>query len=870
MSLEVFQYPLKKVGLHIDFLRLRCGAEETFHRGIEKLKASPSEASEPPSVFIAFAEWDAVVMLPCTRLYPPGLNQLYGTPEIATAIAGNAGYFSYLWAHPINDGFEDKLVRFESSGIGTLISLRFEDWVRNKFGLAAELLICDAVQEKLRQQENDGIEAVVANTLGWNDVAVLLHASKNEQQLTKILSWMRILTLHDLLGQEWLAGMDTSCVTDDESRLPIFAASYTHLIGSYEQYENATLRFGSLREEIIAAKLLVRVPASFEPEVRRTIAPYLGIPPDGHLVEHMPSEMGHYSFSANISELAKSDDAAQLINLLRHTRATIGKLGGGTAGTYAETSTVFTFVERQEGIESLVKPGINQELNDEIEALALVLKNLPENLAIRGASPMTIHRFATVMITLLDHLSDPVRSSAVHHAATFIRTLADRIGTLNRESIDDLCQVCEVAIGQAIDGIAQFQHDANSIGLSGRGGYTRLIGAIEMFTRDLFVGLGIKQEPPLITFGLRTGSPGSLDRFQIDIPFRVVFTPSDWYILLHEVGHLCWVESFGWMSESLATYEALSREIALNRPNLAAEEPEKFDKTVRTEFLSTRSIVRELFPNLVVFRLACGEDLKRFDLLSMHHVLRRSSTDDGTRSMLIGVVLHVLLGVITDASAATAKTDRGDVHRTRAWWQGWGDWRARLTTDRNAGRGQIKELVQDAVNSMSEVLAELGRTSLHLNVNDKQKILSSESFRDAAVDAIFSVVEVLALAGGQFTDTASPGAKLFHDVQNAIDAAVAVQHDYSDWRYDFATWLGSGEVFAMVPTGYVWLSLLIDAEEELRPRSSAEFMVSQLSIVLAMWHRAVTSRGSGSTDEAIRKLNHIKMLGYIQSLPPSD
>ena len=133
------------------------------------------------------------------------------------------------------------------------------------------------------------------------------------------------------------------------------------------------------------------------------------------------------------------------------------------------------------------------------------------------------------------------------------------------------------------------------IGLSGRGGYTRLIGAIEMFTRDLFVGLAIRAEPPLITFGLRTGTPGSLDRFQIDVPFRVVFTPSDWYILLHEVGHLCWVESFGWMTESLATYEALSREIASNRPDLAANDPEKLDKTVRTEFLSTRSIVRELF-----------------------------------------------------------------------------------------------------------------------------------------------------------------------------------------------------------------------------------------------------------------------------------
>jgi len=864
MKINAFKYPLKKMGLHVDFLRLRCGAEGTFQDGIRSLKSSTNEA---PRVFIAFAEWDAVAILPCTRLYPPGLNRFYGTPEVAASISGNAGYFCYMWDHPINDGLEEKLSRFETSGVGTLISLRFEDWIRNKLGLAAEMLLTDELQKQLQRPENEGIDAVVAHTLGWNDVAILLHASTNEQRLTELLSWLRIVTVGSFVSS------GASGIDEVESNQPIFAASYTHLIGSYDQYHGGELSLGALCDEIVAAKLLVRVPASFEPEVRRFIDPNLPVAvPPKTLLEKMPSEMGHYSFSVNVTELAKENGGANVFNLIRQTRAEIGRMGVGRGGSYAETSTIFTFVERQEGIDTLVKPLMSDDIKKEIEDIALVLQNLPQDLQIRGASPMTIHRFATVLVTLIDHLSDPVRSSAVRHAATFLRTLPDRIGGLSRESIDDLCHVCETAMGQAIDGIAQFQHDANSIGLTGRGGYSRLIGSIEMFARDLFVALGVKEETPLITFGLRTGTPGSLDRFQIDIPFRVVFTPSDWYILLHEVGHHCWIESFGWMTESLATYDALSREILLNRPDAADPDWEKIDKATRAEFISARSIIRELFPNLLVYRLACGDDIERFDELSMHHVLRAASKNDGMRSMLIAVVLHCLLEAIGNREEpAGARTTPPDLKRARSWWQGWAGWRDELRANpKEKTKHQLGLIAQRAIDSVSKVLARRAEADIpDVSANNKQKILNSDAFLDAVIAALTSVIEVLASSGQNFTLEDSPdAARLFDDVQVAIDTAVDDQEKHIDWRRYFGPLLVSGEVLALIPPGHVWLWLLLDADPLLRPRSSPEFMVSQLSIVLSMWHRAVTARPSGDAMEAIDRLeNVIKTLGYIETVP---
>lgn len=865
MRLKVFQHPLKKVGLHIDFLRLNCGAEPTFRGGIRDL---PLQEKERPRVFIAFAEWDAVIVLPCERLYPPSLNDFYGTTAIARSIAGNAGYFSYLWDHPINEDLHEKLDGFESTGVAFLISLRFEDWLRNKFGLAAELMICDALQKQLRSAKyREGISAVVSHTLGWNDVAVLLHASKGEERLTGILSWLRILTLHQI-HPNLAPG-----ITEEERHLPLFAASYTHLIAGYDRFQRGKLDLGRLDRQIIGANLLVRVPASFEPELRNEIWQQLPAsmkPRRATPLDVMPSEMGHYSFSVNVSDMAKKDGAREVLDLVRKTRHIIGRIGRNKGDSYAETSTIFTFREPQHGIEKLVKPSIPRDLSKEIGEAIEVLKRLPDDLRAAGASPLTIHRFSTVLVTLIDHLSDPVRNSAVRHVAGFLSSLPDRIGGLSREGVDDLCHVCEAAVGQAIDGIAQFQHDANSIGLSGRGGYTRLIVAIEMFARDIFSALRVKEEPPLITFGLRTGTPGSLDRFQIDMPFRVVFTPSDWYVLLHEVGHHCWIASFAWMTESIATYEALSREIMLNLPkNAPGPKRARLERAVRAQFISTRSIVRELFPNLLVYRLGCGSNLDAFDQLSMHHVIRTAGKNDGTRSMLIAVVLHCLLDLIT----VREKTPRGRSQPRRAltpardWWSGWQEHRRNLHKSRHAkeAQEQLRLISQNAIDAVTDALDKVAGHQ-KIKVNDKHKILGSEAFQERVIEALEAVIDVLAFSNQQFGVRESPASQLFNGVQAGIKTAAREQTAYEGWREHFGQWLGEGEVFALAPRGYVWLRLLLEADKGLRPRSSAKFMVSQLSLVLSMWHRTVTARPSGK--EAPDRLNDvIRPLGYITTLP---
>lgn len=206
-------------------------------------------------------------------------------------------------------------------------------------------------------------------------------------------------------------------------------------------------------------------------------------------------------------------------------------------------------------------PTPDAQIGMDIERVRDLLKEVPKRLAGKGVSPMTIHRFNSVLVTLLDNLADPVRSSVVRHLTRFMVSTPGLIAELEREEIDDLCHVCEYAVTQATDGIAQFQHDAASLGLTGRGGYSRLIIAMETYMRDLFLLLGIKEIVPLLTFGLRTGGRGSTGRFQTDVSFDTVFVPSRWYVLVHEAGHSAWMSSFGWLGESLATYEALEKDV---------------------------------------------------------------------------------------------------------------------------------------------------------------------------------------------------------------------------------------------------------------------------------------------------------------------
>src|SRR6185436_12025790 len=481
-SLQVLQYPLAEQAVHIDFLRLRCGSEQTFQQGIRDIRKA-----EPVHTFIAFSEWDAVVVVPSQELYPHTLTAIYADAKVASSVSGTSGYFAYLWQHPINENWRDRLVGFEASGPTILTSLRFSDWFRRDVGLGAELLFCNYLRDLLETDRFRGVSAIAAHSLGWNDVILFTHAESEEGRLTDLLAAVRLTTLRNCVADR---AKDCGFSAGGDSQ--IFAASYTHLLGGFDGYLKRELSLGGLAPLIESARLLVRVAPPHERELRKFMDEWR----TEANVSVVPSEMGHYSLSMDISEFTRSDGGRRAIAFVADTRNVIGGLRREhdtkhEPDTYAETTTIFRFLEPDQKHAEPPAVPIPEELRREIETVERVMGELPHLLHQLGASPMTSHRFVSVLLTLLDHLSDPVRSSVVRHLSRFAKTIPDLVRELDPDGIDDLCHVLEYAVGQAIDGIAQFQHDANALGLSGRGGYSRLIVTVEWYIRSTFARLGI-------------------------------------------------------------------------------------------------------------------------------------------------------------------------------------------------------------------------------------------------------------------------------------------------------------------------------------------------------------------------------------------
>jgi hypothetical protein len=336
-----FKIPLLNRALHFDFLRLRCGTEEAFHQAVVAMHPA---LEGRPLTFVAMSEWDAVVMLPATELYPEVLTRFYDNYDIDSKIAGTAGYFGYLWDHELNKHLDSKLKGFQECGIGLIISLRFEDWVRRELGLGAEILFCDWLQRHLAQRNaamppepREPLSALVAHTLGWNDIVCVLHAQAVEDELLRLQSEMRLLTLRDLLPPD----ADAARFINRYDQTPIFAASYTHLIGGYEALIRGNLAMGKLAEWVLNARLLVRVAPALEWRVRREIERLSG---NEVLAADMPTEMGHYTFSADITGLVKKHGGVPAMKLLSDIRSFIGQESATETepkvyDSYAETTT---------------------------------------------------------------------------------------------------------------------------------------------------------------------------------------------------------------------------------------------------------------------------------------------------------------------------------------------------------------------------------------------------------------------------------------------------------------------------------------------------------------------------------------------------
>jgi|GEM_PF-1890022 len=870
---QVLQYPLSEQAIHIDFLRLRCGSEETFQEGINAVRQRESEAVH---AFIAFSEWDALIVVPSSELYPRTLTNIYANAQVASSVSGTSGYFAYLWKHPINDNWPERLNRLERSGPTILTSLRFADWFRRDVGLGAELLFCNYFHELIESDKYKGIGAIVAHSLGWNDVILFTHAESDEERLTDLLADVRLTTLRNCIGGSsetlgFSAGEDSQ----------IFAASYTHLLGGFDTYLKKELSLGSLAPLIDSARLLVRVAPPHEQEVRA----FMNDQRVEAGVNVVPSEMGHYSLSIDISGFTKSEGGKRAIAFVADTRRFIGGLRKGATDrknepdSYAETTTIFRFVEPDQKYPSPPALPMPPELLTEIETVERVMGELPHLLHQLGASSMTSHRFVSVLLTLLDHLSDPVRSSVVRHLSRFARTIPDLVRELDSDGIDDLCHVLEYAVGQAIDGIAQFQHDANALGLSGRGGYSRLIVAVEWFIHSTFARLGIPARMPLITFGLRSGNAGSTRRYQIDIPFNVLFVPSRWHILLHEVGHLAWQHNFSWMMESLAIFRAMEREIRIEirrdlrkkkRKVPTSEVNVRASERVHVEFLRTREILRELFPNFLIFALPCGGKLGEMDALTLRHMMSLGHPSSVTRELLIAVVTHCLIEIMDTAvkESADPRIAMTDIQRATKWWNVWEPLKNETQDERirvavREFSETISKVTKDARKAKQEQDSRADTPRPTKPPGMQMRILHSDSFAKAAAETLHSTIQVLALRARHFVD---PDAAQLAPMQfgrllsRIVLAQLEQSHPaYNAWMgHQFADWLNSGEVLPKHRDSFIWSRLLLGSRAELVSGGRASIMRSQLSVLLSMWHDAITEGYRAGAKQPINDLGIVR------------
>jgi hypothetical protein len=83
------------------------------------------------------------------------------------------------------------------------------------------------------------------------------------------------------------------------------------------------------------------------------------------------------------------------------------------------------------------------------------------------------------------------------------------------------------------------------------------------------------------------------------------------------------------------------------------------------------------------------------------------------------------------------------------------------------------------------------------------------------------------------------------------------QETAAEWAAEgFAEWIARGEVLAVSPGAHVWGKLLLASERDIRcSGEKSAFMVSQLSALLSIWHRAVTSVGKAKDEASVRVLN---------------
>jgi hypothetical protein len=149
-------------------------------------------------------------------------------------------------------------------------------------------------------------------------------------------------------------------------------------------------------------------------------------------------------------------------------------------------------------------------------------------------------------------------------------------------------------------------------------------------------------------------------------------------------------------------------------------------------------------------------------------------------------------------------------------------------------------------------------------VAHKRKLLWSEPFLEAVREAFSSVVMVLRLSATEYSKgekgkNEELAERQFIKIQSALAEMMSEQADFASWPAGgFAEWLTSGTVLARVPGGHILCRLLLETYPQMnRPTGGGTFMVSQLSVILALWHGGAT----GEEDEGKHTMTVLRQLG---------
>lgn len=902
-TMHEFQHKLSRQALHIDYLRLRCGKEEPFTKHV-------TTKAKKIGAHIAFSEWDVVLFIPCRELYPEELIKIYSDTTLAGAIAGSAGFFNYLWHHPINKNWTQRILQRDKT-ISLLVSLRFTDAFRRKFGLGAELLFCSFLRRTLDSDEElASVSAIVAHSVGWNDATIVLDAVPGqEHRLLKTLTRIRYCTERDLAASE--------------SATRVIAATYSHLLGNLETYADETLQFGSFRESVKSARLLVRVNPDVEAPLRlllnTKIREVFKSESSGadFKTDHTGSELGHYNFSADITKAFDDDNAVPIIQGFRKIIDDyLTEHNHPDEASFPETTTEITFDEpylrtlngNAGGDAPAVVPHSALASPPEIPGTTLsarykkrleeFLETEPANL-LKGHAAMTAHRLAILLGTIITYLDDPVRSSVVGHLCRFLDATFERVlRRSDRAGKEDLCHILEYALHQATDGLTQFQHDANSLGLSGRGGYNRLIQAVEEFIDQVVAPFHLDLVP-LVTFGLRPSNDGTTLQYWIDLPFSTAFVPERWYVAYHDVGRMCWQRSFEWRLDSYRVWQQFSRDV------IAIESHDRDND--RQEFVLGRDVVEELFPNYLLLNIVCPGDTRTLDRLMVAKEFLTRPRPALIRSLTVRLVLDVLLmlherrnerrrqpgrrqGPTSDDADAQkfihALKEQEDVRERSVaiafeWWKDWSVIHRWLTAKGKRGDTAVREvsrLMEDAATSLRDVIGGMKHTFSGTDAaqafESTTTLVSTPAFKADALHVVNRVIGLLAVRGRDYATRRKESFAVFDP--SAVDfgfalgkikvmrrtAEKATANDILKYRKA----LEEGRVFASGPESPALARILTASGEASRSSDASKrhpSMLSCLSTILSLWHSAVTrdpGKGREYPPDLLERLQKLKVV----------